>query len=81
MKNLFFIVANVSVVCLSATTVEQKSTPNVEVSQPTDTTKIVVNLEMIRRFNECEFDSTKNWSYMKEYFRTHSISDYVDNQK
>jgi hypothetical protein len=81
MKKTFFVIMLISMFCLNAVTSEQNNVVNSEHSYPTDTVKIVVDKEMIRRFNECEFDSTKNWSYMKEYFRTHTMSDYVDEKK
>jgi hypothetical protein len=29
-----------------------------------EATKVVVNLEMVKRFNECQYDSTKNFRYI-----------------
>jgi len=41
--------------------------------EPKDTT-VVVNHEMIKRFNECDFDSTKSFNYIKDYYNSDSCT-------
>jgi len=45
------------------------------VSFAQDTTKVIVNQEMIKRFNECSFDSTKTFEFVSNYLRTHTLTE------
>ena len=47
----------------------------VSIAQTPDTRKVVVNTEMIKRFNECNFDSTKNFRYASNFLRTHTLTE------